>query len=34
MSEEYQAIVRRLTIVGSLLSLLVLVTILFMAIKP
>jgi Predicted integral membrane protein (DUF2269) len=33
-SEEYLAVVRRLTIVGSLLSLLVLVTILFMAIKP
>jgi hypothetical protein len=33
-SEEYRAVVRRLTIVGSLLSLLVLVTILFMAIKP
>lgn len=34
MSAEYQAVVRRLTIVGSLLSALVLVTILFMAIKP
>ncbi len=34
MSEEYQAIVRRLSTVGSLLSVLVLVTILFMAIKP
>jgi uncharacterized membrane protein len=33
-SEEYRAVVRRLTLVGSLLSLLVLVTILFMAIKP
>jgi uncharacterized membrane protein len=33
-SPEYLAAVRRLTIVGSLLSLLVLVTILFMAIKP
>ncbi|HWX96309.1 MAG TPA: DUF2269 family protein [Solirubrobacteraceae bacterium] len=33
-SEEYLAVVRRLTIVGSLLSLLVLITILFMAIKP
>jgi hypothetical protein len=33
-SEEYRAIVRRLTTVGSLLSLLVLVTILFMVIKP
>jgi hypothetical protein len=32
-SEEYRAIVRRLTIVGSLLSLLVLVTILFMALQ-
>jgi hypothetical protein len=34
MSEEYQALVRRLSTVGALLSLLVLVTILFMAIKP
>ncbi|MFI4991768.1 MAG: DUF2269 family protein [Solirubrobacterales bacterium] len=34
MSVEYQAVVRRLSTVGSLLSLLVLVTILFMAIKP
>lgn len=34
MSGEYQAIVRRLSTVGTLLSLLVLVTILFMAIKP
>jgi hypothetical protein len=34
MSAEYQALVRRLTIVGSLLSTLVLVTILFMVIKP
>ncbi|MCW3057621.1 MAG: hypothetical protein JWO21_1590 [Solirubrobacterales bacterium] len=33
-SAEYEAVVRRLTIVGSLLSLLVLVTILFMTIKP
>jgi uncharacterized membrane protein len=33
-SDEYRAVVRRLTIVGSLLSLLVLITILFMAIKP
>jgi hypothetical protein len=33
-SAEYTAVVRRLAIVGSLLSLLVLVTILFMAIKP
>jgi hypothetical protein len=33
-SDEYRATVRLLTIVGSLLSLLVLVTILFMAIKP
>jgi hypothetical protein len=33
-SAEYRAVVRRLTIVGSLLSGLVLVTILFMAIKP
>jgi hypothetical protein len=34
MSVEYRALVRRLTAVGSLLSTLVLVTILFMAIKP
>jgi uncharacterized membrane protein len=34
MSEEYRAIVRRLQTFGSLLSVLVLVTILFMAIKP
>jgi hypothetical protein len=34
MSAEYQAVVRRLSTVGTLLSLLVLVTILFMAIKP
>jgi uncharacterized membrane protein len=34
LSEEYRASVRRLTLAGSLLSLLVLVTILFMAIKP
>ncbi|HEV2974609.1 MAG TPA: DUF2269 family protein [Solirubrobacteraceae bacterium] len=33
-SAEYQAVVRRLSRVGTLLSLLVLVTILFMAIKP
>ncbi len=33
MSEEYQALVRRLSAVGSLLSALVLVTILLMAIK-
>jgi len=34
MSDEYRALVRRLSTVGSLLSVLVLVTILFMAIKP
>ena len=34
MSEEYRAAVRRSSTVGSLLSLLVLVTILFMAVKP
>jgi uncharacterized membrane protein len=34
MSDEYRALVRRLSSVGSLLSVLVLVTILFMAIKP
>jgi uncharacterized membrane protein len=34
MSAEYQAVVRRLSSVGTLLSVLVLVTILFMAIKP
>jgi Predicted integral membrane protein (DUF2269) len=34
LSEEYGGLVRRLTIVGGLLSLLVLVTILFMVIKP
>jgi len=34
MGAEYQALVRRLTLVGSLLSVLVLITILFMAIKP
>lgn len=34
MSDEYQAVVRRLQRVGSLLSALVLVTILVMAIKP
>jgi hypothetical protein len=33
-SAEYRALVRRLTLVGSLLSLLVLVTILFMTVKP
>lgn len=34
VSAEYQAVVRRLSTVGSLLSALVLLTILFMAIKP
>jgi hypothetical protein len=34
MSSEYQALVRRSAIVGSLMSALVLVTILFMVIKP
>jgi Predicted integral membrane protein (DUF2269) len=34
MSEEYRALVRRLSSFGSLLSALVLVTILFMVIKP
>jgi len=34
MSEEYRAVVRRLMVVGSLLSALVLLTILFMVIKP
>jgi uncharacterized membrane protein len=34
MSDEYRALTRRLVLVGSLLSLLVLVTILFMVIKP
>jgi len=34
MSEEYRALTRRLQVVGTLLSLLVLVTILFMVIKP
>jgi hypothetical protein len=34
MSEEYQALVRRLSTVGTGLSLLVLVTILFMVVKP
>jgi len=34
MSEEYRALVRRLTTVGTMLSLLVLVTILVMAVKP
>jgi hypothetical protein len=34
MSEEYRATVRRLSTVGTLLSVLVLVTILFMAVQP
>ncbi len=34
LGDEYQAVVRRLSRVGTLLSALVLVTILFMAIKP
>jgi uncharacterized membrane protein len=34
LDEEYRRLVRRLSVVGSLLSLLVLVTILFMVIKP
>jgi len=34
MSDEYRGLVRRLTLVGSLLSVLVLVTILFMVVKP
>jgi uncharacterized membrane protein len=34
MSDEYRGLVRRLTRVGSLLSVLVLVTILFMVVKP
>jgi len=34
MSDEYGAVVRRVQIVGSLLSALVLITILFMVIKP
>jgi hypothetical protein len=34
LSEEYQGLVRRLSIIGSLLSTIVLVTILFMVIKP
>jgi hypothetical protein len=34
MSAEYQALTRRLTLVGSLLSALVLITILFMVVKP
>lgn len=34
MSEEYRALTRRLTTVGSLVSLLVLVTILLMVVKP
>jgi uncharacterized membrane protein len=34
MSDEYRAVVRRITVWGSLMSALVLVTILFMAIKP
>ena len=32
--EEYQGLVRRLQLVGTTLSLLVLVTILFMVVKP
>lgn len=34
VSEDYRRLTRRLNVVGSLLSLLVLVTVLFMAIKP
>jgi len=34
MSDEYKAVVRRITIWGSMISVLVLITILFMAIKP
>jgi hypothetical protein len=34
MSEEYRGVVRRLSTAGTLLSVLVLVTILLMAIKP
>ena len=34
MSDDYQAVVRRLATVGQLLSVLVLVTIFFMAVKP
>jgi hypothetical protein len=34
MSDEYRALTRRLSIVGGLMSLLVLVTILFMVVKP
>ena len=34
MGDDYRALARRLTVVGALLSLLVLVTILFMVIKP
>jgi hypothetical protein len=34
LGDEYRALVRRLTVVGTLLSAIVLVTILFMAIKP
>ena len=34
MGEEYRMLVRRLSVVGGLLSLLVLVTILFMTIQP
>lgn len=34
MSDEYRAVTRRLALVGSLCSVLVLLTILFMAIKP
>jgi hypothetical protein len=34
LSEEYGALVRRVTAVGTLLSAIVLITILFMTIKP
>jgi uncharacterized membrane protein len=34
LGEDYEAVIRRLNVVGSLLSLLVLVTILFMVVKP
>ena len=34
LSDEYRALVRRLSVVGTALSLLVLVTILFMAMQP
>jgi hypothetical protein len=34
MSDEYRGLVRRLSLVGSLLSALVLITILFMVVKP